>query len=133
MTSAPTLQTWDNDPDRERITRIEPGMQAEDAIGERIGKVADIHIGGPDSIDIWNPEFSMPDEAFNMATGARLVPNVPAEIVDRMLQIGYIKIDDKRHFRRDHHYYATADEIVSVEANTVRLSKVCDELTTPLD
>jgi hypothetical protein len=38
----------------------------------------------------------------------------------------------ERHFSRDHHYHATADEIVSVEANTVRLSKVRDELTTPL-
>jgi hypothetical protein len=124
---------WQNEAARERMKRIEPGMDVEDSIGERIGKVADLHIGGPDSIDKWDRELSVLGEAIIAGTGAHLVPNVPAELVDRMLQIGYIKIDDKRHFRRDRHYYAAADEIVSVEANTVRLSKDCDELTTPLD
>ena len=44
------------------------------------------------------------------------------------LLIGYIKVKDKRRFRPDHHFYAMADEIVSVEDGTVRLGKLRDEL-----
>ena len=50
------------------------------------------------------------------------------QLVGRLLLIGYIKVNDKRRFRPDHHFYATADEIVSVEDDTVRLGKLRDEL-----
>jgi len=50
-----------------------------------------------------------------------------------LLKEGYIKIDDDRRFHRDNHYYATIDEIASVEAGTIRLSKARDELFIPID
>jgi hypothetical protein len=109
-------------------------MEVEDAAGERIGKVTDIRMGDPYATDVEAQEVAtLPGEGFAMAMGAHREPNVASWLVGRLLRTGYIKIDDKRHFRRDHHYYATADEIVSVEANTVRLGKVCDELVTPAD
>jgi hypothetical protein len=106
-------------------------MDVADATGERIGKVTDIRLGDPDAIDIRSHDPGLPSDRYAALLGADSEPNVPAGLADRMLRIGYIKIDDKRHLRRDHHYYATAEEIVSVEANTVHLSKACDELTTP--
>ena len=116
-----------------RITRIQDGMDVLDAAGEHIGKVAGIQIGDPAAIDVESVEYRMPGEAFALAMGAHSEPIVPPPVVGRLLREGYIKIDDKRHFRRDHHYYATADQIASVEANTVRLASVCNELISAID
>jgi hypothetical protein len=44
------------------------------------------------------------------------------------VRVGYIKVKDKHRFRPDHHFYVMADENVSVEDGTVRLSKLRDEL-----
>jgi hypothetical protein len=51
-------------------------------------------------------------------------------MVGRLLLIGYIKVNDRRRFRPDHHFYVTADEIVAVEDDLVRLGKLRDELIT---
>jgi hypothetical protein len=54
-------------------------------------------------------------------------------LIGRLLQTGYIKIDDTRHFRRDFRYFATPDEIVSVDSTTVRLGKQCRDLVNSFD
>jgi hypothetical protein len=115
------------------MVSIRLGMEVEDATGERIGTVGDVLIGDPDAIDVGDHESVTPGEGFALAMGAHREPNVPAGLVGRLLRAGYIKIDDKRHFRPDHHYYALADEIASAEANTVRLNKACGELIASLD
>jgi hypothetical protein len=117
----------------EQIMRIQNGMDVFDAAGEHIGKIGTVRIGDPDAIDIESGEFRVPGEGIALAMGARREPNVPQPLVGRLLRDGYVRIDDKRHFRRDHHYYATADQIASVDANTVRLGKACDELIPWLD
>jgi hypothetical protein len=122
-----------HDTSYERITRIQDGMDVVDAAGEHIGNVAGIRIGDPDAVDIERGEYGTPGEGFALAMGAHREPNVPPALVDRLLREGYIKIDDKRRFRRDHHYYATADQIASVDANTVRLDRVSAELIPALD
>jgi hypothetical protein len=108
--------------------QVQDGMDVVDAAGEHIGKVTGIRIGDPDAIDIESGEYRMPGEGFALAMGAHREPNVPQPLVPRLLREGYIKIDDKRRFRRDHHYYATPDQIASVDADTVRLGKAWSEL-----
>jgi hypothetical protein len=108
-------------------------MEVADATGERIGKVTDVRIGDPDAIDIGGEESpTLPGEGFALAMGAHREPNVAAGLVGRLLRNGYIKIDDRRRFRRDHHYYATADQIAGVDGNTVRLNCSVDDLIIPL-
>jgi hypothetical protein len=134
MPSKPTSGAGNAAAIQERMARVQVGMEVEDAAGERIGKIADIRIGDPDAIDVGGQAPGSPlNEGFALAIGAHREPNVPAGLVERLLRAGYIKIDDKRHFRPDHHYYAMADEIVSVEADMVRLGKACRELIASLD
>jgi hypothetical protein len=133
MSSTPLPGTGDGEKTPELITRIRLGMEVEDAAGERIGKVADILLGDPDAIDFGDREPVTSGEGLALALGVHREPNVAPGLVGRLLRAGYIKVDDKRHFRRDHHYYATADQVVSVESNTVRLSTASRELITSLD
>jgi len=115
-----------------RLASIKIGMEVDDATGERIGKVADLRIGDPDAIDVGGREdASRVGEGFALAMGAHREPNVEPGLVNRLLISGYIKIDDKRHFRPDHHYYAIADDIAAVEGDVVRLAKPVAELILP--
>jgi len=50
-----------------------------------------------------------------------------------MLLNGSINVDDKRRLRADHHYYAMADDVVAIDAGTVRLGKPVGELITPYE
>jgi len=111
--------------------QIKPGMNVEDASGERIGEVTDIRLGDPESIDVRSQGPGMPSDRYATLMGVDAEPQVPQGLADRMLRLGYIKIDNKRHFRRDNHYYATAEDIESVESDTVHLSKPWDQLITP--
>lgn len=112
---------------RELLGEVQPGMPVEDVASERIGHVAYVQIGDL-SADVSDRSLGFPGEGMAMALGARPEPHVAPEMVSRMLQIGFIKVDDTRRFRPDHHFYAMANEIVSVDDKTVRLSKACDEL-----
>lgn len=77
----------------------------------------------------WEASHVIPAaEEIAQSLGAHPQPNVPPELIARLLLIGYIKVKDQRRFRPDHHFYAMADEIVSVEDGTVRLGKLRDEL-----
>ncbi len=118
---------------RQRIFQVKNGMDVYDAAGEHIGEVAGIGLGDPDAIDIGTGDPAMPGEGFALAMGAHREPNVAPALVTRLLREGYIKIDDKRRFRRDHHYYALADQIESVDAESVRLSRNVSELIPALE
>jgi hypothetical protein len=115
---------------RERLTRIQPGMEVKDAAGARIGTVAYVEIGDPGAVTPGGGESALPGEEIDLAMGAHPEPHVPPQMVGRLLLIGYIKVNDTRRFRPDRHFYAPADEIVAIEDNTVRLGKLRDELIT---
>ena len=132
--STPSSSAGDARSIQDRFAQIRLGMDVEDVAGEHVGKVADLRVGDPDAIDVGEPDpLALSGEGFALAMGAHREPNVAPGLVGRLLQAGYIKIDDKRHFRRDHHYYALTDEIASVEADKVRLGKPYSELITSLD
>ena len=75
-------------------------------------------------------EIGDPAEEIDLAMGAHPEPNVLPQMVGRLLLIGYIKVNDRRRFRPDHHCYATADEIVAIEDDTVCLGKLHNERIT---
>lgn len=112
---------------RDRLAQVRTGMRVEDEAGEQIGSVAYVQIGESCAIEPADLG-ALTGEGVALDFGAHPEPAVPPEMVSRFLLIGYIKVEDKRRFRPDHHFYATADEIVSVDDNGVRLGKRRDEL-----
>jgi hypothetical protein len=130
MQSGSTSETGDTGTIQDRLKGIKPGMEVENPLGERIGSVTFVHFGDSDSTDLWSRGPGMKGERLAAQIGAEPVPDVPPDIADRMLRVGYIKIDDKRHFRRDHHYYVMPGDIASVKARVVRLRFFCDDLIT---
>lgn len=110
------------------ISQVQEGMDVEDVAGEHVGKVTFVRIGDPSAIDVELEDVSMPGDAYSVEPQE---PNVAPTMVRRLLVNGYLKIDDIRRLRRDHHYYALADEVASVDGNTVRLGKPIGELLTP--
>jgi hypothetical protein len=103
-------------------------MDVEDVAGEHVGKVTFIRLGDPTAIDVDLGDASTPGEAL---AGEPREPNVVPGLARRLLMNGYIKIDDIRRLRRDHHFYAMAEDVAAVDADTVRLSKPVHELLTP--
>jgi hypothetical protein len=73
------------------------------------------------------------ETGFSPVLGAHQAPNLSEELIGRLLQAGFIMIDDTRYFRRDFRCYATPDEIVSVDSTTVRLGKHCRDLINSID
>ena len=124
MSSTPNSSAGDAGAIRERMERIRRGMEVIDASGKAIGKVAYVWIGALD-----RSEFKE-QESGGLACGKS---DVAAGLVGRLLQGGYIKIDEARQSQWVHHYYATEEEIVSVEEDKVLLSKDADELMKSLD
>ena len=104
---------------RERLARIRADMPVEDASGERFGRVTDVRLD--------------PATGGLTPAGAHQAPNLPVEFAERLHQIGYIRIEDTRYFRRDFRYYATPDQVSSVDAAVVRLDRHCRELITAFD
>jgi hypothetical protein len=89
------------------ITQVVEGMGVVDADGTEIGKVEFVKMGDPQAVTTVGEE----------APGGE--PHVAGEIRDRLLRIGFIKIDRKGFLRPD--AYAAADEIDHVQDRTVHL------------
>ena len=124
MSSTPNSIAGDAGASRERMARIRRGMEVIDASGKAIGKVAYVRIGASNRPDIGGKE---------PGSASRGGSNLAAGLFGRLLQSGYIKIDEARQSQWVHHYYATEEEIVSVEEDKVHLSKDSDELMKSLD
>jgi hypothetical protein len=120
LDEAGTIETRRQDTYRGPGPRIGPihlvreGMQVVDAAGSEIGKVVLVKMGDPEAITAeHDPEAE---------------PYLPEELAERMLRMGFIKIDRKGLLKPD--VYAAADEIDSVDRNLVRLSVPVDRLAT---
>jgi hypothetical protein len=92
------------------LAGIRAQMAVEDASGERFGRVTDVG-----------------------AAAVATVPDLPADLAERLRRAGCVKIEDTRYFRRDFRYYATADQVASVDASVVRLNVHCRDLITAFD
>jgi hypothetical protein len=90
------------------ITGVEEGMHIVDAAGKEIGKVGLVKLGDPEAVTTRGQETE---------TGE---PHVAGELRERLLRVGFVKIDRKGFLRPD--AYVAADEIDRVEKDTVHLS-----------
>jgi hypothetical protein len=128
MSGTSTPVSGDHGASGRLIAQVREGMDVEDSAGEHVGTVTFIRLGDPTAIDVDLGDASTPGEEF---AGGPQEPNVAPGLVRRLLMNGYIKIDDIRRLRRDHHYYAMAEDVAAIDADTVRLSKPVGELLTP--
>lgn len=107
--------------------QIRGGMRVVDAGGEDVGTVEDIKAGDPEAVSAQGQAAGGPGLMGDLSAafvGAE--PDLPTELAERMLRVGYIKIDGKGLFAKD--LYAAADRIDRVEGNTVHLGVSRDQL-----
>jgi uncharacterized membrane protein len=130
-TLVPPVRAGDQGTPADRLERVRQGMMVVDSEGETIGKVAYTKMGDAeaatvDSVDAGN-QFG---DAIVLALGGHREPDVPADLAERLLRAGYVKIDDRRPLHPAHTYYASADEIAAVVGESVRLTKLRSQLIT---
>jgi hypothetical protein len=89
------------------ITQVLEGMPVVDAAGEQIGKVEFVKLGDPEAVTAQGEDTAGSE------------PHVVGELRERLLRVGFIKIDRKGLLRAD--AYAAADEIDRVQDGTVHL------------
>ena len=116
---------------QEVFTHIQLGMDVEDASGEPIGNVIYLRPGDPPAIDRSLEDASMTGEG--LGEEAHHDPYVAPDVVPRMLQHGYFKFDARQRLQWDQHYYALADDVASIDQNTVRLGKSVGDLLATYD
>jgi hypothetical protein len=96
------------------IADVREGMRVVDAAGNEVGRVTVVKMGDPGAVttqgQILLNEPSLEAEK----------PHLPPELSERLLRIGYIKVDRKGLFRSD--VYAGADQIAKVDGDTVHLA-----------
>jgi len=106
-------------------------MDVRDVSGKSIGTVRDVYLGAPESIS-GSPGAEPTDQAAELGEGtplasALLPPDpLPREVVERLRQHGFIRIDSAGLFASDR--YAAAEQIASVSSDGVRLAVSRDEL-----
>ncbi|WP_026818261.1 hypothetical protein [Arthrobacter castelli] len=109
------------------MSQVREGMMVVDRSGQEVGTIEDLKEGDPEAV---TSEGQAPDGgnslvgdvAEALGTGA----DVPQQFAERMLRIGYIKIDSKGLFRSD--CYAAADRLDRVEGGVVHLNIDSSEL-----
>jgi hypothetical protein len=89
------------------IDQVREGMPVIDAKGERVGKVAYIKLGDPQAVTAQGED---PGDG---------EPRIAGELRERLLRVGFIKVDRKGFLRPD--AYVAADEIDRVEDGAVHL------------
>ena len=112
------------------IDQIRIEMDVEDATGELIGKVIYIRLAGCFATGEFSEVAPVPSVKFGMDD--RDVEQGPATGFGRMLpRSEFFKFDAQRRRQWDRHYYAMAEDIAAIDADTVRLCTPLDDLLTP--
>lgn len=121
------------------LDEVRSGMSVYDNSGDRIGKVSSIYLGATTEAEEdrgEGPARDIPldgsdDNSFvDMLAEAFNAEDVPTELVERLRQQGFIRIDSSGLFANDR--FATAEQIDSVDADEVYLNVAYDQLSTPL-
>lgn len=101
------------------------GMQVVDVDGHAVGTVKDYKMGDPEAITADGQEMRAAGLAEQIGSflSAKQLPRHEAE---RLLRLGYIEVEHKGLFAGD--VFVSAEEIESVEQDTVRLSVPADDL-----
>ena len=90
------------------VAQVTEGMVVVDASGEEIGSVEFVKMADPGAVTV--------SAAQDLATE----PDLPGEVADRLLTVGFVKIDGKGLFARDR--YVEANKIDHVSDDRVYLS-----------
>lgn len=108
----------------ETITNIRVGMRVIDAEGNDVGTVEDLKSGDPEAASAEGQRTGQRGGlwGFIAAAVAGAEPRVPREQAERMLRLGYIKVDTKGFF--DDALYCASDAIRAVRDDTVELDFV---------
>ncbi|GIJ50557.1 hypothetical protein Val02_74430 [Virgisporangium aliadipatigenens] len=96
------------------IRFVQEGMRVVDASGRRVGKVELVKLGDPDAVTAQGQET------------VRGEPRIPDEPRERLLRLGFVKVDRTGLLRPD--AYVASDQIDRVEGNTVHLSVTDQDL-----
>jgi hypothetical protein len=107
------------------LTTVEEGMDVRDISGDSIGKVRDIYLGAPEAIS-GATDQAAEGPLDRLATALSPGDPLPREVIERLRQQGFIRIDSAGLFASDR--YATAEQIASVSPDGVRLAVSRDEL-----
>lgn len=104
------------------IVHVREGMRVVDRRGEGVGTVEAVRMGDSEAV---TPRGQDVGARSGLIDGIRAAfagndPPVPPEIADRLLRIGYLKIDGKGILDRD--FYVLADQVAGVSGDVVRLS-----------
>lgn len=119
---------WETTDSSSPISHVAEGMKVVDSAGEEIGSVEFVRMGDPTAATTGaepphNDGF-LDDLA--RAFGRSDEPDVPDTIRDRLLRLGYIKVDGKGILQSD--LYVAADLVASVTQDHVRLAVSKDQL-----
>ncbi len=112
------------------MERLRDGMKVVDADGIEVGTIGLIRFGDPSAAQV----NYQPSEVAGSAFATDLVrsePRVPEPLRGSLLQLGYVRVDEKLHLRRDHHYYVMPQQIVAIENDTISLGLLKGELIQP--
>jgi hypothetical protein len=108
--------------DENPLAAVRAGMRVVDTRGNPVGVVEQVRMGDPQAVTSQGQApaaySSLLDRATSLFTGAE--PDVPEELADRLLRLGYLKIDGPTLLERDR--YVAADRVAGVEEETVTLS-----------
>ncbi|HEY7033345.1 MAG TPA: hypothetical protein VH482_18535 [Thermomicrobiales bacterium] len=112
------------------MEQLREGMKVVDAEGQEVGTIGLIRFGDPAAEQVTYQPPVIAGAAF--ATDVvRSEPNVPEPLRGKMLSLGFIRVDEIRHLRRDHHCYVLPYQIVAVDGDTVSLATIKAELILP--
>jgi hypothetical protein len=112
------------------MERLREGMRVVDSNGLEVGTIGLIHFGDPAAEQLAYEPPVIAGAAF--ATDVvRSEPDLPEPLRGKLLSLGFIRVDEKLHLRRDHHWYVLPYEIVAVDGDTISLATVKSELIQP--
>ena len=107
----------------EVIEQVREGMHVVATDGKKIGKVEDLKMGDPEAVT--SDGQTDPETGGLMGSvinGFAESSNLPHHTAERLLRIGYVKVD-RSGFLTGHAYFA-ADELDRVEGDTLWLMEI---------
>lgn len=104
------------------------GLQVVDRRGCEVGKVEFVKLGDPAAVMPSSQHASGDGDLMSTLAEAMVDcrPDLPTKIAERMLRLGFVKVDGSG--TTDTDLYIPADEIASIIDGTVRLAVTLDEL-----
>lgn len=112
------------------MERLRDGMRVVDAAGVEVGTIGLIRFGDPAAAQVIQAPSHF--EGSVIATDVvRSEPRVPEPLRGSLLQLGFVRIDERLHLRPDHHYYVQPQQIAAIDGDTVSLAVTKRELIVP--